>query len=549
MTTIKELEERLAAIEKKSNDKKKGFGTFSSGHKFSAFGGTSTDLTLGSKTSMYAASSVSTGMGYKSDFHAGTTVSYTMGPDWESWQKPGKTLGKFASLGRGLLRAVFSKFDFSTVKSHSFNIASEGSTDLLTKKVFLNKGSFEAYAGYDETTIRGAAGKLTYEAYVKSMERVGWVLIASNVMPTASAIGQSLASMDTNGNRDHVYGGVNTAGTINAILNGVTAIGQVSALLYALMQKDKFKDNIVPKQVIVTDERMGTFLGSRVENRWVENEGAGSSSIALNNTIKLKVSDKNLPFKSLKSSNPIPPAKPDKEVKNFKFDDDDPVSSLSLMNRFADLSAKVAVIINAKNGNGALQEPVLRLMSSNKPKLTATAQKLLLYAAEREKVGDEYQENVTSALNLGNKAASLVHLGRTLSLTKKDAMLAYWAYTPKEKGQKSNKTPLKSYVALNNERATLAFNENSRIVFNKQGGLIQGPKGKSITLKDSGVVICGELKVQGNAPLPVQKVVLDSEMNKAVQDAATELKKEMQDYMKRSGQKFGKSNKKSNIVL
>ena len=549
MTTIKELEEKLAAIEKKSSDKKKGFGTFSNGHKFSAFGGTSTDLTLGTKTSMYASSNVSTGMGYKSDVHAGTTVSYTMGPDWESWQKPGKTLGKFKSLGRGLLRAVFSKFDFSTVKSHSFNISPEGSTDLLTKKVFLNKGSFEAYAGYDETTIKGIAGKLTYEAYIKSMSNVGWVLLGSNVMPTASAIGQSLASMDANGNRDHVYGGVNTAGTINAILNGVTAIGQVSALLYALMQKDKFKDNIVPKQVLVTDERMGTFLGSRVEKDWIENEAEGSSSIALNNAIKLKVSDKNQPFKSLKSSNPLPPKKPEKEVKNFKFDDDDPVSSLSLMNGFADLSAKVAVIISAKSGSNKLQEPSLRLINSNKPKLTATAQKILLYAADRKKVGDEYQENVTSALNLGNKAASLVHLGRTLSLTKKDAILAYWAYTPKEKGQKSNKTPLKSYVALNNERATLAFNENSKILFDKQGGLIQGPKGKSITLKKSGVVICGELKVQGNAPLPAQKVVLDSEMNKAIQDAATELKKEMQDYMKRSGQKYGKSNKKSNIVL
>ena len=497
------MDKRIEALEKAAgkSDKKKGFGTFSSGHKFSAFGGTSTDLTLGSKTSMYAASTVSCGIGYKSDMHAGTTVSYTMGPDWEKWQKPGAS-GKAKNIGRGALRAIASKFDFSTVKSHSFNISTEGSTDLLTKKVFLNKGSFEAYSGYDTTDFAGAKGKLTYDAYVKSMERVGWALIASNLLPTAAAVGQSLASMDENGNRDHVYGGVDTAGAINAYMNGVTAVSQVTALIYALMQKDKFKDNIVPKQAIVANEKEGIFLGTRypktVDPVTKKTLDQGSSvGIQLNNKeINLAVSEEGKPFGKVG------------EVKNFCITDETPSSKLILKQKFGYLYGQAKAMLEAGTEDEDSVTPYIAVDAPPGPKIIAKAEALLFEALVKK----NNVEKMRSSLNLGINAASLLWKGRTLSMTEKDVLLAFNAFNNKKNGQ----THLKSYVSLNKDSALIAYNDQSKIILNKNSASIQGASGKSITLKKSGVVICGELKVQGNASVPAQKVVLDGQVNNAI---------------------------------
>jgi hypothetical protein len=483
MSTINELADKIAALEKGAgkSDKKKGFGTFSNGHKFSAFGGTSTDLTLGSKTSLYASSSVSCGLGFKSDLHAGTTVSYTMGPDWESWQKPGAKLGKAKSFGRGVLRAVASKFDFSTVKSHTFNIATEGSTDLLTKKVFLTKKSFEAYSGYDESTFKGAKGKLTYEAYVKSMERVGWVLIASNLMPTASAIGQSLASMDENGNRNNVYGGVNTAGAINAMLNGLTAIGQVSALLYALMQKDKFKDNIVPKQVIASEENCGIFLGSRHPNP----VDAFSSGLSLNKSIRLEVSDDAGAF----DSSPL-----NKDRKNFSLAAGIPKSLLELTNQRIYAGTQNEFKVQVAHGR---RSPSIIKITADQDNSKNSGVSVSTDQFEVN-CGKTKQRNTSDGFWVVNDDS------RYLALVKNGVTLAYEA---KKEGKV--REVVKSFLSLKDKKTILAHNTNSNILIEDKKIIIKTGS-KNIQMGESGVVILGELSVKGSVNARVQKVTLEA---------------------------------------
>lgn len=535
MADLNDVDKRVAELEKRLNESKpepkKGFVTVTAGTKATVNAGQSVDISASLKTAVAASSSMSFGIGYKSDYSFGTSFSYTGGPAWQK-EDPKAWQGKNSKF----LQAISSKIDYSSIKSHSFGVAPEGSSDFLTKKTIWNKNCFEVFVGEDTQGLEGKYAAGAFAAYTKTMDKIANLNMATTALATTASTGPVIAgAVDPTNEAAHT-----AAKVVTPLFQLLATLVNIAGMWKAIAVKDRFKQRLVPNQVIQSDKKHGIFLGSRFESGKEEKDAAkkaeedfsgadenkkfydkgfregwatyndmidanekfqaakkkldverieasrkGAAGLSMSDRICLQVSGENSKFGAHSL---------DGKLKNFALGDKTPPTKIELSKEDIDAETlkKIRLKVQCKEDKPSSTIELHSADAQGDAKAWITAK------TERFDVttGDSQLDMNSDGywVTRGKPDAS-----QYLGMTPESVALAYAS---------NKKIPTKSYVILDKDQSLLAHDDKTRIALEKEKIVIQAGS-KNIEISNAGVVICGELSVKGSVNSKARKVSLE----------------------------------------
>ena len=223
-----------------------GYGVVSRGSSVKMFMGTDQQFFLGGKNAMTIGTSNTFTAGIKTDVMVGPAVS--MGIAFSGWN---------ATAGVGLQSGhLTAKYDFSTNKTFSFQIAEEGSSNYVTQSKFICEKGFQAVGGFQKV------GHGIYSAYKATIASMGKVVAVTNFLMSIQQIAQTLESPELKKGETLTGARALWAQILPGVVAGTSAGVITGAAIYAAIQREtKFKTKIHPQSVIDL-KKTSVFLGA-----------------------------------------------------------------------------------------------------------------------------------------------------------------------------------------------------------------------------------------------------------------------------------------------